>query len=120
MFHNSTVNDSVHVDNREGHCLAGRFDTQPHALMNAPRCQTRDHPFAFGDLFFDCKVKIAISFASAEYVFFGTLNSDDIPLAVVNFFVLRREEVVDMLYIPGVDNLFVEAAHQYLILFRTH
>ena len=120
MFHNSTVNDSVHIDNRERHCLAGRFDTQPRTLMNAPRCQTRDHPFAFGDLFLDRKVKIAISLASAEYVFFGTLNSDGIPLAVVDFFVLRRDEVLDSIYVPGVDNLFVKATHEYLIFFRTH
>ncbi len=88
--------------------------------MSAPRREARDYPFTFGDLSLDRKMKIGVSLSPAKDVCFGALNSHGMPLAVVDFFVFGRNEILYGVHFPRVDDLLIEATHQSLVFVRMH
>ena len=62
--------------------------------MSASCSYARDHPFIFSNLAFDRKMQIGESLANANNVRLGALDANGMPLAVDDFSVFFRNEIL--------------------------
>jgi hypothetical protein len=108
MLNDPSVNNAVNVNTRKRHGLTGWFDIKPNAFMRSSCCDARNHPFALGDLPLDRNMKIRVSLPDSENVRLGALNAYRMPLAIVDFGVLRGDQVFHQIDVSCVDDFFIE------------
>lgn len=89
VFHDAPVHDPIDVHRGHFHGLARGSDALPLAQVGATHGEPSDDPLPFRDLLLDGQLQVRIRPAHAEDVLLSALDTDRMPLVVVQLDVIR-------------------------------
>ncbi len=86
--------------------------------MRTSHCNLSHDPITLSDLTLDRQVQIGIGIADAQYMCLCALNANGMPDVVVDFHVIRGNELGHAVHVTGVHNFHIVLANQVFVLFR--